>query len=140
MSLWQELESLQRKKAELDDQLLPVVEKEQNSLEMIVIIMEGMEIQEEHMRELEVQLNDKHEAVSKLESKIVELEKTLKKPVKEPVEQEPVMQEPIEQELVKEPTMEELEKQPMEMTVQTAALAPQRLTFWELVALGLGLE
>jgi len=92
LSLWQELESLQRKKAELDDQLLPVVEKEQNSLEMIVIIMEGMEIQEEHMRELEVQLNDKHEAVSKLESRIAELERTLKKPVKEPAREEPEKQ------------------------------------------------
>jgi septal ring factor EnvC (AmiA/AmiB activator) len=52
-----------------------------------------MEIQGEHMRELELQLKDEYEAVSKLESRIAELEKTLKKP----------------------------EKELMEMTVQTAA-------------------
>jgi len=92
LNLWQELEDLQRKKAELDYQLLPVVEKEQNSLEMIVIIMEGMEILEEHIRELEVQLNDKHEAVSRLESRIAELERILKEPVKEPAREEPEKQ------------------------------------------------
>ena len=95
LSLWQELESLQKKRTELDDQLLSVVEKEQNFLERMTIIIEGIEIQGEHMRELELQLKDKYEAVSRLESRIVELEKTLKKP----------------------------EKELMEMTVQTAAIS-----------------
>ena len=46
MSLSLELESLQRKKAELDGQLLSIAEKEQNLLEGMTIIIEGMEIQE----------------------------------------------------------------------------------------------
>ena len=70
----------------------------------MTIIIDGIEIQEEHMRELEIQLYNKYEAVSKLESMIADLEKTLKKPVKEPAREEP-------------------EKQPLEMTVQTAAIS-----------------
>ena len=98
MSLWQELESLQKKKAELDDQLLSVAEKEQYFLGKLTNIVEKIKNQKEHIRELEIQLNDKYDAVSKLESRIAELEKSLKRPVKEPA-------------------MEESEKQPIEMTI-----------------------
>ena len=96
---WQEIESLQKKQAELDVSAhardVSALEKQQNSLERMAVIMEGMKIQEEHISKLEVklnELNDKHEAMSKLESRIAELENTLKKPVKEPAREEPEKQ------------------------------------------------
>ena len=137
LSLWQELEVLQKKKSELDGQLLSLGKKEKTLEERMKIVEEGLGLQEMRAHKLEVQLKDKHEEIGNLESRIAGMEKILKNPVKEPVEQEPIEQEPV-----KEPTREELEKQPTEMTVQTIAraLAPQKLTFWELVALGLGLE
>ena len=104
MSLWQELESLQKKKAELDSQFHSFVEQVKTFEGSLKVIDGGLGIQEERVHKLEVQLKDKHEAVNKLESRVAELEKTLKKPMKEPSKEE----------LVKEET----EKQPIEVTVQ----------------------
>jgi hypothetical protein len=53
------------------------------------------------MRKLEVQLKDKHETVSKLESRVGGLEKILKKPMKEAAKEEPMKEEPVK-ELAKE--------------------------------------
>lgn len=85
MSLWQQLEGLKKKKADLEGELLSLEQKEKTLEERTKILVEGLAIQEERMRKFEVQLKDKHEAVNMLESKMMELEKTLKKPVKESV-------------------------------------------------------
>jgi uncharacterized coiled-coil protein SlyX len=92
--LWQELEVLQKKKLELDGQILSLGEKEKTLEERMKVIEEGLGLQEERVQKLEVQLKDKHEAMSKLDSRIAGLEKILKKPAKEPVK-EPVKEEPV---------------------------------------------
>jgi hypothetical protein len=115
---WQEIEGLQKKQAELD---VSAVEKEHNSLERMATVMEGVKIQEEHIRKLEAQineLNEKNEAVSKLECRIAELENTLKKQVKEPAKEEPEKQprEEPEKQPVEVTVLAEPEKQPVEVT------------------------
>jgi hypothetical protein len=96
LSLWQELEGLQKKKAEFEGQFNSFGEKAKTMEERMKVIQEGLGLQEERVRKLEVQLKDKHDAMNKLESKIAGLEKILKKPVKEPAKEEPVKELPKE--------------------------------------------
>jgi hypothetical protein len=106
LSLWQELEVLQKKKSELDGQLLSLGKKEKTLEERMKIVEEGLGLQEMRAHKLEVQLKDKHEEIGNLESRIAGMEKILKKPVKEPVEEEPIKEEPL-----KEPAKEESVKE-----------------------------
>ena len=120
MSLWQELEELQRKKAEVQGQIHSFGEQVSALEERMKTIEGGLGIQEERMHTLETLLKDKHEAISKLESKATGLEKILKKPAKE----EPIKEESIVEASAKEETAE----QPMEVTVQAATGGSQRQT------------
>ncbi len=86
MSLWQEIEGLQKRKAELDSQF--------QSIEVHLKALEA------RLKIMEEQLKDRNEAINNLESQIAELEKTMKKPAKEELIIENYAQEPIaEQEL-----------------------------------------
>lgn len=129
MSLWQEFDLLQKKKAELDNQLLSVSEKEkvlENRLK--IIEAHAQEEMVENIHKLEAQLKEKYEAIGNLESKITQIEKILKKPVKELIDKEPVKEEPL-----KEPAKEKQEKQPVEVTTQAAAndSQPQAKKIWD---------
>ncbi len=68
MGRWREIEDLQKKRAELDNHILSVVEREQNFLEMLTVIIERIEIQEENLRRLEEQLKERNEVVRILAS------------------------------------------------------------------------
>jgi len=89
-SLWQDLEGLQKKREKLEGQLRSFVEQSKTLEESMKVIEGGLGIQEERVRKLEVQLKEKHEAISTLESRLLGLEKILKRPLKEPVEEEPL--------------------------------------------------
>jgi len=116
LSLWQDIEGLQKKKKELDGQLHSIDEKQKILEEKMKAIEKGIGIQEERTNKLDAQLNEKQETLGKLESKIAEMELILKNPRKELVEEEPVKEEPLE-----EPAVEEPENQLMEVTVEASA-------------------
>jgi chromosome segregation ATPase len=130
LSLWQELEGLQKKKAELDGVFHSFAEQVKTVEERMKAIDGGLGIQEERMRKLEVQLKDKHEALSKLESKVEELEKILKRSLGEPVTEE---EQPIGMTLQaatngSQQQTEEPEEQPIGMTLQAATNGSQQQT------------
>jgi len=77
LSLWHELENLQKKKADLEDQLISLEERSK-------ILEQKLKDQEERVHVLIDQLKSKTQVVEKLESTIIELEKKLKKPEREP--------------------------------------------------------
>lgn len=70
LSVWHELEDLQKKRAELEFQLHSLEEKERTLEEKARIMQEKLAIQE-----LGEHLKIKHDAVEQLETKIMELEK-----------------------------------------------------------------
>lgn len=72
LSLWHEIEDLQKKKAELEFQLHSVEEKEKTLEERARLLEEKLAIQQ-----LEEKLKIKAESVEKLESRINELEQKL---------------------------------------------------------------
>lgn len=73
MSIWQDLEDLQEKRAELELQVHSMEECEKSLLERSRIMEEGLEIQE-----LGDHLKVEHGSVEPLESKISELERKIK--------------------------------------------------------------
>ncbi len=97
MTLWKEFDLLQKKKAELDSQLLSISEKEKTLEDRLRIVearaQEEMALQEENIHNLELRLKEKHEAIDNLESKIAYLEEKLKKPMKEEPQEEFTMAE-----------------------------------------------
>jgi uncharacterized coiled-coil protein SlyX len=127
MSLWQDLEGLQRKKTELDSQFHSFVEQVKTLEERMKVVDVGLGIQEDRLHKLEGQLKDKHEAMSKLESRVTGLEKTLKRPMKEPVKEEPLKETAtVEIPAKEEPVKEEPEKQPVLVTVEAATSGSQQ--------------
>jgi len=78
LSMWHELEDIEKKKAELEFQLCSMAEKERTLEERAKILEERLVIQE-----LEEHLKVKHEVVERLEFKIRDLEKRLEGPIKE---------------------------------------------------------
>jgi uncharacterized protein YhaN len=116
LSLWQNLDTLQKRKTELEEQLNSLNEKAKglaHALEqMMKIVEQTLENQEGRLHKLEEQIKEKSEAVSKLESSIVELEQTLTRTMG----MEPVGEEPSAEEISVEP-----ETQPVEVAVQTTA-------------------
>jgi chromosome segregation ATPase len=72
LTLWHEIEDLQKKKAELEFQLRSIEEKEKTLEERARLLEEKLAIQQ-----LEEKLKTKTEAVEKLETKINELEQKL---------------------------------------------------------------
>ncbi len=104
MSLWQELESLQKKKAELEGQLHSFETHIKGLEERMRVIEEGFGLQEEHGRKLDVQLKERNESMNKLDNRLAGLEKILKKPAKEPVKEEAA-----KEEIAKEPAKPEPE-------------------------------
>ncbi len=115
MSLWQDIEVLQKTKAQLEEQYNSLNDKAKNLAQTLEQAMKLVEqtlgTQEERVNKLENQLKDKDEVISKLEARIAGLEQMLKRPGKE----ETVTEEPIKEVTVEEP------EQPTEMTVQTVA-------------------
>jgi len=115
LSLWQDLENLQKKKVELENQLLSIGEKERTVLQILRTIDEELGIKEERAQKLEVQLKERQEAIVNLESRIAGLENILKNPLKEQVRTELVKEEPLEESVEEETDVD----QPVEVTVQT---------------------
>jgi hypothetical protein len=115
LSLWQNLEGLQKKKAELENQLLAIGEKERAVIQVLRTIDEDLGIKEERAHKLEVQLKERQEAIVNLESRIAGMELILKNPLKEQVNTELVKEEPLEESAEEETDGE----QPVEVTVQT---------------------
>lgn len=115
MSLWHDIEALQKTKTELEAQLNSLNDKAKNlaqSLEQAMkLVDQTLGTQEERVHKLETQLKEKDEAVDKLESKIAGLIQMLKRPAME----ETLREEPIKQDTVTEETVE----QPIETPVQT---------------------
>ena len=76
MSLWQDIENLQKKKAELEDQLIAFEERAK-------ILEQQLRNQAERMQTLAGQLKILNEAMDKLESAAVELDRKIKRPEKQ---------------------------------------------------------
>ena len=76
MSLWSELENLQKKKTELECELISLEERSK-------ILEQKLKDHESRVKTLMEQLNTKNDAAERLESTIVDLERKLKKPEKE---------------------------------------------------------
>jgi len=107
LSLWQELDGLQKKKAELDGQLASISDREKAIEERLRTVEDEVKNKEDRVHTLEVQLKERDETVSDLESRIADMENMLKKPqpVKEPVDKEPAKEENLTlKELMKETT------------------------------------
>lgn len=130
LSLWQDLETLQKRRTELEAQLNSSSDRAKTLEETLKAVEAELGVQEERVRRLEEQLKDRHEAMNKLESRIVGLEKILKKPNEEPVKEttkeepvieEPTMEETASEELSNDQFKVEPEEQPVEATVETAA-------------------
>jgi predicted nuclease with TOPRIM domain len=77
LSLWHDFENLQRKKTELEDQLVSLEERSK-------LLEQKLKSQEERVQMLEEQLRNRNGSVDRLESTVLELEKKLRKPEKEP--------------------------------------------------------
>jgi chromosome segregation ATPase len=77
LSLWSDVENLQKKKAELEDQLVSLEERSK-------ILEQQLKNHEERMQMLTEQFKVLNEAMEKLESAVIDLVKKLKKPEKEP--------------------------------------------------------
>ena len=84
MSLWHEIEDLQKKKAELEFQLHSIEEKEKTLAERARMLEEKLAI-----HELEEHLKIKNETVEKLESRVRDLERRLKEPETSAIVNEP---------------------------------------------------
>ena len=76
MSLWQDIENLKKKKAELEDQLVSLEERSK-------ILEQQLKNQAERMQTLAGQLKILNEAMDKLESTVIEIDKKIKRPEKQ---------------------------------------------------------
>lgn len=77
MSLWNELDTIQKKKTDLESQLISLEERSK-------ALEQKLKEQEEHMNRLMEQFKNNSEAIGKLEFTITDLERRLKKPEAEP--------------------------------------------------------
>jgi len=77
LSLWHDIENLQKKKAELEDQLVSLEERSK-------ILEQQLKNQAERMQTLAEQLKILNDAMDKLESTAIELDKKLRRPEKQP--------------------------------------------------------
>jgi len=73
LSIWNELQDLRKKKAELEFQVHSLEEKERTLLERTQLMDEQLQIQQ-----LEDRLKTKHDTVEQLEIKIEEMERRIK--------------------------------------------------------------
>ena len=85
MSIWNELQDLRKKKAELEFQVHSLEKKERTLLERTQLMKEQLEIQE-----LEDRLKTKHDTVEQLEVKIEEMERRVKENGNKPQCTQPV--------------------------------------------------
>jgi len=76
LSLWQDIENLQKKKAELEDQLISFEERSK-------ILEQQLRNQAERMQKLAEQLKILNDAMDKLESAAIELDRRIKRPEKQ---------------------------------------------------------
>jgi hypothetical protein len=117
LSASKELEELQNKRTNLEEQSRSLEEKEKALEERVKIVEEKLAIQE-----LEDHNQTKLDAVKNLEAKISELEKRLKKPFKEPQPEsfkppeEPTPTPEIAETVKEEPTEEETTEGYVEVT------------------------
>lgn len=77
MSLWSELDSIQRKKTDLECQLTSLEERSKT-------LEQKINEQAEHVDRLMEQLKSNGEIIGKLESAVMDLERRLRKPEMEP--------------------------------------------------------
>jgi len=76
LSLWQDIENLQKKKAELEDQLVSFEERSK-------ILEQQLRNQAERMQKLAEQLKILNDAMDKLESAAMEIDRKIKRPEKQ---------------------------------------------------------
>ena len=77
MSLWNELDTIQKKKTDLEFQLTSLEERSK-------ILEQKLKDQEEHANRLMEQLKSNGDVIGRLESTITDLERRLKKPETDP--------------------------------------------------------